>query len=168
MPMRIASVIAAIIVLVASIGFAAAGTAAKIDRIVVEKSAHTLTLYAGGQAVKSYRVAIGAGPPGNKVSGGDDRTPEGSYIIDSKNAASQFHRALHISYPNSRDQLVAQKHGTRVGGLIAIHGTPDFIERMQDAGEHPDWTAGCIGVRNSEIEEIYALVPVGTPIEIKP
>ena len=118
--------------------------------------------------MKTYRVAIGVGTPGEKVSGGDDRTPEGNYIIDAKNPKSEFHRALHISYPNKHDRLFSQQHGKHAGGLIAIHGTPDFIERLQDAGEHPDWTAGCIGVRNTEIEEIYALVPVGTPIDIKP
>jgi murein L,D-transpeptidase YafK len=155
------------LLLAASLGAAHAG-APKIDRIVVEKARHTLTLYAAGEAIKTYRVAIGVGPPGNKVSGGDDRTPEGSYIIDAKNPKSEFHRALHISYPNADERSQARRRGVRLGGLIAIHGTPDWIERIQDAGEHPDWTAGCIGVRNSEIEEIYGLVSVGTPIEIKP
>lgn len=145
-----------------------AADAPKVDRIVVEKANHTLTLYAGSVLLKTYRVAIGVGKPGNKVSGGDDRTPEGTYIIDGKNPRSEFHRALHISYPNNDDRARSRKLGLRAGGLIAIHGTPDWIEKLQDAGAHPDWTAGCIGVRNTEIEELYTLVPVGTPIEIKP
>jgi murein L,D-transpeptidase YafK len=159
------------IALIVGLGCLATATAAeqpKIDHIVVEKSRHTLTLYADGVVVKTYRVAIGVGAPGQKVSGGDDRTPEGSYIIDSKNPKSDFRRALHISYPNAADRERSRKSGRRAGALIAIHGTPDWIERIQDAGEHPDWTAGCIAVRNTEIEELYALVPVGTPIEIKP
>lgn len=147
---------------------AQAGDLPKVDKIVVEKSAHTLSLYFHGQIVKTYRVAIGVGAPGQKVSGGDDRTPEGTYVIDSKNPKSDFTRALHISYPSAADRERSRKAGARAGGLIAIHGTPDWIERIQDAGEHPDWTAGCIAVRNTEIEELYAIVPVGTPIEIKP
>jgi murein L,D-transpeptidase YafK len=166
--MRVICFVAQILALVAAFGLAQAESVAKVDQIIVEKSAHTLTLFAAGKVVKTYRVAIGVGPPGNKESGGDDRTPEGSYIIDAKNPASEFHRALHISYPNKSDRVTAKLRGVRLGGLIAIHGTPDFIEKMQDAGSYPDWTAGCIGVRNSEIEEIYALVPVGTKIEIKP
>lgn len=166
--MRVISSLLTILLLVAPFGLAQAGDVAKVDRLVVEKSAHTLTLFAAGRVVKTYRVAIGVGPSGNKESGGDDRTPEGSYVIDAKNPASEFHRALHISYPNKSDRISAKQRGIRLGGLIAIHGTPDFIEQMQDAGSYPDWTAGCIGVRNTEIEEIYALVPVGTPIEIKP
>jgi murein L,D-transpeptidase YafK len=165
--MRGASVLLAILLFVA-LGGAHAADMAKVDKIVVEKANHTLTLLSRGQVVKTYRAAIGVGAPGQKVSGGDDRTPEGSYIIDSKNPKSDFHRALHISYPNEQDRALARKRGARLGSLIAIHGTPDFIERIQDGGDHPDWTAGCIGVRNTEIEEIYALVPVGTPIEIKP
>lgn len=158
----------ATLMLVASLGAGQAAGAAKIDRLVVEKAKHTLTLYAGTEVVKVYRVAIGVGPPGNKTNGGDDRTPEGRYIIDFKNPKSAFHRALHISYPNKQDRELARQRGVRLGALIAIHGTPEFIERIQDGGEHPDWTAGCIGMRNTEIEEIYALVPAGTPIEIKP
>ena len=159
----------ALIVALGCLGpMASAAEQAKIDHIVVEKSRHTLTLYAAGIVVKTYRVAIGVGAPGQKVSGGDDRTPEGTYIIDSKNPQSEFRRALHISYPNAADRERSRKSGRRAGALIAIHGTPDWIERIQDAGEHPDWTAGCIAVRNTEIEELYALVPVGTPIEIKP
>jgi len=166
--MRLVYFVAKLLVFVTAFGLAQAGSLAKIDRIVVEKSAHTLTLFAAGKVVKTYRAAIGVGRPGNKESGGDDRTPEGIYVIDAKNPASEFHRALHISYPSKSDRDAAKRRGVRLGGLIAIHGTPDFIERMQDTGSYPDWTAGCIGVRNSEVEEIYALVPVGTPIEIKP
>jgi len=164
--MRGASIFIAILLLAFSV--ARAADAPKIDKIVVEKANHTLTLFSQGQVVKTYRVAIGVGAPGQKLSAGDDRTPEGSYIIDAKNPKSDFHRALHISYPNAEDRTRAKARGAHLSTLIAVHGTPDWIERIQDAGEHPDWTAGCIAVRNSEIEELYALVPVGTPIEIKP
>ena len=157
-----------IAILLCALGVARAADTPRIDRIVVEKASHTLTLYSQGHVLKTYRVAIGVGAPGQKVSAGDDRTPEGSYIVDSKNPKSDFHRALHISYPNAGDRARAKANKVKLSNLIAVHGTPDWIERIQDGGEHPDWTAGCIAVRNTEIEELYALVPVGTPIEIKP
>jgi murein L,D-transpeptidase YafK len=165
--MRGVSIFIGLVLLATAIG-AKAADAPKIDKIVVEKANHTLTLYSHGAVVKTYRVAIGVGAPGQKVSGGDDRTPEGIYIIDSKLPKSEFRRALHISYPSAADRERSSKSGKRAGALIAIHGTPDWIQAIQDAGQHPDWTAGCIAVRNTEIEEIYALVPVGTRIEIRP
>jgi len=164
--MRGASIFIAVLLL--ALGVARAADAPKIDKIVVEKANHTLALFSQGEVVKTYRIAIGVGAPGQKIGAGDDRTPEGSYVIDSKNPKSEFRRALHISYPNADDRARAKAHGARLSSLIAVHGTPDWIERIQDAGEHPDWTAGCIAVRNTEIEELFAIVPVGTPIEIKP
>lgn len=155
-------------VIFAAFGMAQAGDVPKIDKVVVEKATHTLTLYAQGKVVKTYRVAIGVGAPGQKVSAGDDRTPEGTYIIDAKTTASEFHRSLHISYPNESDRRRARDAGKQLSNLIAIHGTPDWIQRMQEVGKHPDWTAGCIAVRNAELDELYALVPTGTPVEIKP
>ena len=163
---RAASII--LVSLLVTVGVAHAGEAPQIDRIVVEKAAHTLTLYAKGKVVKTYRVAIGVGAPGQKIAAGDDRTPEGSYTIDAKSTKSEFHRSLHISYPNAGDRGRARAAGKSLNSLIAIHGTPAWIARMQEAGKHPDWTAGCIAMRNTEVEELYALVPVGTPIEIKP
>lgn len=165
--MRAALALLAAVFLVAQ-SVAHAGDASTVDKIVVEKAAHTLTLYAQGRALKTYRVAIGIGAPGQKVSAGDDRTPEGSYVIDAKNSKSEFHRSLHISYPNAQDRARVRLAGKSLSNLIAIHGTPDWIERIQDSGKHPDWTAGCIAVRNTEIEELHELIPVGTPIEIKP
>ena len=155
------------VLLLAGLGLAQATDTTKIDKVVVEKVAHTLTLFSQGRVVKTYRVAIGVGAPGQ------DQRRRRSHSRRQlrhrrRNTRSEFHRSLHISYPDADDGARARKAGKRLSNLIAIHGTPDWIERIQDGGEHPDWTAGCIAVRKTEIEELYALVPVGTPIEIKP
>jgi len=138
------------------------------DLIVVEKANRVLTLYAKRKAIKTYRIALGGNPVGHKEQEGDSRTPEGRYIIDAKNPWSSFHLSLHISYPDRRDRAAARKKGVSPGGAIMIHGTPDGLASLHALVVINDWTAGCIAVTNAEIEEIYRVVRIGTPIVIKP
>jgi murein L,D-transpeptidase YafK len=140
----------------------------RADQIVVVKSRHTMTLLSHGQPIKTYRVALGKGSGGPKRRQGDHETPEGKYVIDSKNLQSRFHLALHISYPNASDRIKAQAEGVPTGGDIMIHGVEKQFAWIGHLQREVDWTDGCIAVTNSEIEEISHLVPIGTPIEIKP
>jgi murein L,D-transpeptidase YafK len=138
------------------------------DRIVVNKQERELLLLAGGETLKRYRVALGGHPRGHKTQQGDQRTPEGVYHIAARNPRSAYHRALRISYPNQRDQTQATRRGVSPGGDIMIHGLPNGLGWIGRFHRWLDWTAGCIAVTNSEIEEIWRAVPDGTPIEIKP
>lgn len=140
----------------------------RVDRLVVEKGARRLTLWFAGYPVRTYRIALGREPFGDKLSIGDGRTPEGLYTIDGRNAGSEFHRSLHISYPNAADVRRAREAGTDPGGKIMIHGLPNGAEWVE--GEHTrfDWTEGCIALTNEEIDEVWELVADGTPIEIRP
>lgn len=138
------------------------------DRVVVEKSARRLTLMRNGSALKTYQVALGRSPVGNKEREGDNRTPEGVYTIDSRNESSRYHRSLHISYPTPPEAAMARRRGVSPGGDIMIHGLPPGWARIGSLHRTFDWTAGCIAVTNPEIEEIWRVVPDGTPIEIKP
>jgi murein L,D-transpeptidase YafK len=140
----------------------------RADHVVVEKAARKLTLYRQGAPLKSYRVALGFSPIGSKARQGDGRTPEGLYVIDWRNARSQFHLSLHVSYPTAQDRLRAKKAGVDPGGDIFIHGLPNGLGVLGAAFNHRDWTLGCIAVTNAEIEEIWDAVADGTPIEIKP
>src|SRR6266852_2058790 len=142
-------------------------TQAKADRVVIVKSDHTLTLMSGGKVLKTYKVALGRGGSAAKSQIGDRDTPEGEYVIDSKNPHSRFHRSLHISYPNARDRERARKQDVSPGGLIEIHGIEEKWAWVGSLHRAVDWTAGCIAVTNPEIEEIYKLVPIGTPVEIR-
>jgi murein L,D-transpeptidase YafK len=142
-------------------------TAAKADRVVIVKSTRTLTLFNHGQVLKTYNVALGGDPVGAKTKGGDQKTPEGVYIIDSKNPQSRFHLALHISYPNAADRERAHKLGVSPGGDVEIHGLESKYAWVGSLHRQVNWTAGCIAVTNSEIKEIYELIPVGTPVEIR-
>lgn len=138
------------------------------DRIVIVKSQRTMTLLREGKALKTYKVALGSDPRGPKTQRGDNKTPEGVYTIDARNAHSQFHLALHISYPNAADRERAKKRGVNPGGDIMIHGLPPAYAWLGPLHRQTDWTLGCVAVTDSEIEEVWARVPVGTPVEIKP
>src|SRR4029453_17577363 len=142
--------------------------AAKADRLVIAKAARTLTLYHGARVLRTYTVALGRNPEGPKEQEGDGRTPEGVYVIDSRNAQSAFHRSLHLSYPNAEDRRRAASRRVRPGGAIMIHGLPDGLGALGAAHRLRDWTEGCIAVTDDEIEEIWRLVPNGTRVEIRP
>jgi murein L,D-transpeptidase YafK len=146
----------------------ASATLGKADKVVVIKSKRLLMLLKEGDILKIYRVSLGKQPNGHKTKVGDKRTPEGSYVLDSRNVESKFHLALRISYPNESDIRNAEKIGVRPGGDIMIHGLSDKMKKYGKLHRTSDWTDGCIAVTNAEIEEIWRLVPDGTPIEIKP
>lgn len=135
---------------------------------MVLKSARTLTLFRDGKVLKVYRVALGTNPVGPKIRQGDGKTPEGLYTISGRNEHSQFHRSLRISYPSAADRERAKKLGVNPGGDIFIHGLPPQWAWVGAAHRQKDWTLGCIAVTNSEIDEIWASVPTGTPVEILP
>ncbi len=140
----------------------------KADLVVIVKSARTMTLYRGGKILRSYNVALSRDPTGPKERAGDHKVPEGDYVIDSKNAHSRFHLALHVSYPNAGDRERARKFGVSPGGNIEIHGLERPFAWIGGLQRQVNWTDGCIAVTNSEIEEIWRLVPVGTHVEIRP
>jgi murein L,D-transpeptidase YafK len=152
------------------IGQSAPGSAPTVhaDRIVVLKSAHTMTLYSGNNVLHQYKVALGRGPKGPKARQGDHKTPEGQYVIDSKNDHSRFHLALHLSYPNATDRARAARSHADAGGMVEIHGLPPSFAFVGSVQSYIDWTDGCIALSNAEIEEIWKLVPVGTKVEILP
>jgi murein L,D-transpeptidase YafK len=138
------------------------------DRVLVEKSARRLTLFRGETALKTYRVALGRAPIGAKEYEGDQRTPEGIYLIDFHKPDSDYHLALHLSYPEQRDIDRAAVQGLSAGSDIMIHGLPNGRGWIGRFHRRSDWTAGCIAVTDFEIEEIFRAVPDGTPIEIRP
>lgn len=141
---------------------------ARVDQIVIVKSRRTMTLMHHAQALKTYRIALGTVPVGAKERRGDHKTPEGNYVISGKNPHSQFHLALRISYPNTVDRERARKLGVAPGGDIMIHGLIPQYAWLGSRHRETDWTDGCVAVSNAEIEEIWKLVPVGTPVKIRP
>jgi murein L,D-transpeptidase YafK len=139
-----------------------------VTKVVVRKGERRLYLMSGEQVVRSYRVSLGDNPKGHKLYQGDERTPEGTYTLDWRNAESDFYKSIHISYPSERDRELASAWGLDPGGSIMIHGLPNGEEDMAFAYTGLDWTDGCIAVTNDEIDEIWQLVSNGTPISIQP
>jgi hypothetical protein len=150
-------------------------------RLLAEKSRRTLTVFSGGRPVKTYRIALGTNPVGPKVQEGDGRTPEGAFYVCMKNSESRFHLALGLSYPSQpdaergvRDRLITKREqraiieamrryrkppwNTKLGGEIMIHG----------GGTEKDWTTGCLALSNADIDELFARLPLGTEVEIRP
>jgi len=150
-------------------------------KIVVLKSLRSLQLFSQGRLLRVYKIGLGSRPVGAKRRQGDRRTPEGMYRICLKNPRSQYYLSLQVSYPNRADAergladglLTREEHAriaaaerrgapppsnTRLGGDIFIHGN----------GSSSDWTWGCMALEDEEMKEIFALVPVGTPVEIRP
>lgn len=142
--------------------------APRVDRVVVYKGKRQLHLKADNQVVRSYQISLGENPVGHKLYAGDQRTPEGEYILDWRNPNSQFHKSIHISYPNERDRELAEAWGLDPGGHIMIHGLPNDAGDWAFAYAGLDWTNGCIAVTNEEMDEIWHLVADGTPIKIHP
>lgn len=139
-----------------------------IDHIVVEKSARRLSVWRNGEKLKTYRVALGLCPVGRKEQEGDMKTPEGIYAIDYRNPHSDYHLALHISYPSPEDEARAAARGVPAGYDIMIHGLPNGHGWIDTFGHWKDWTAGCIALTDDEIEELWRVTPDGTPVEIRP
>ncbi len=136
-----------------------------VDHLVVRKSDRTIALYAKGRLVHTITgIQLGDAPQGHKRFQGDERTPEGRYLIDYSNPNSAYYLSLHISYPNAADEAYARERGRSPGGAIFIHGQPGGMTgRMRG-----DWTDGCIAVSNDEMDYLWQVVPDGTVIDILP
>lgn len=134
-----------------------------IPVIIVNKSKRNLVLYINGAPFKTYNVGIGRNGSQDKLHAGDNSTPEGEYVVIKKISASRYHKALLLNYPNEEDRrnfIRAKEKGlipaeTQIGGLIEIHG-----------GGKESMTYGCIAMDNNAIDNIFSLVPVGTPVTI--
>lgn len=149
--------------------------------VEVRKTDRVLVVYSDGRPAKTYRMVLGSEPVGDKEREGDRRTPEGEFYVCTKNAQSQYHRSIGLSYPDAEDAerglaagliskrehrtiLDAVRHlkqppwNTALGGEIMIHG----------GGVHTDWTAGCIALADTDIEEIFNALPLGTKVAIIP
>lgn len=149
--------------------------------LVVKKEKRQLELYDGSVLIKTYKIAMGFDPTGGKRVEGDGKTPEGEYYVSAKNPKSKFHLSIGISYPGIEDakrgldeDLISQAEydeivdainnrrippqRTRLGGEIYIHG----------GGVYRDWTDGCVALDNSEMAELFNVIPTGTKVKVTP
>ncbi|HEX9962412.1 MAG TPA: L,D-transpeptidase [Pyrinomonadaceae bacterium] len=150
-------------------------------RLVVRKKERLLEVYDDGELIKTYKIALGSAPRGDKEIEGDGKTPEGEFYVFTKNEKSKFYLSLGLSYPNAeaaarglKEKLITQEEHdeilkavaekrmppqkTALGGEIYIHG----------GGTEKDWTEGCVALPDEEIKELFAAIPVGALVTIKP
>jgi murein L,D-transpeptidase YafK len=126
-----------------------------------------MLVYDNDKLLKTYNISLGHNPIGDKVYEGDNKTPEGNFIIDSKNSKSTCYKNLGISYPDKKHIDFAKSIGKTAGGNIKIHGLPNKEPYWGKFHRLKNWTNGCVGVTNEEIDELYYAVNIGTPIIIK-
>jgi len=135
--------------------------------IVVDKLDRHLVLFRNGRVAAQFHADLGRNALSDKVLAGDGATPEGRYKVTERraNGATQWYKALLLDYPNAEDWKTfhARKRrgeipaGRGPGGLIEIHGL---------GGKQSNWTDGCVAVPNHVMDELFAAVPVGTPVTI--
>lgn len=153
----------------------------KNPHIIIKKKARSLEFFDGEKSIKTYPIALGFAPVGDKEREGDGKTPEGEFYVHLKNERSKFYLSIGISYPNAdaakrglKTKLITQtEHDaiieainnkktppqkTALGGEIFIHG----------GGSATDWTQGCAALRNADIKELFDTVDVGTKVKIEP
>ena len=138
------------------------------DRVLVEKGERKLHLLKNGVPFKTFDIALGPAPEGDKEQEGDQKTPEGVYLLDARNPDSDFFLSIHISYPNATDRAEARKMGVDPGGQIMIHGQPNRPKYNEEYYRRTDWTDGCIAVSNSDMVDIWLMTRRNTPITILP
>lgn len=138
------------------------------DKVVIEKALRKLHLMRNGKAFRTFKIALGLRPVGDKKKEGDFKTPEGNYYLDSRNQNSEFFLSIRVSYPDATDVREASQSGNDPGGAIMIHGQPNEPTRSETYYRTQDWTNGCIAVSNSDMIDIWLMTGENTPIEIRP
>ncbi len=138
------------------------------DKVLIDKSDRILQLIKDGEVIRTFKIALGLAPVGDKQQEGDQKTPEGSYMLDTRNPNSDYFLSIHVSYPDANDRKEARAKGVPPGGAIMIHGQPNEPSRSEAYYRTQDWTNGCIAVSNSDMIDIWLMTKPNTPIEIRP
>ncbi len=90
-----------------------------IDLVLIEKAKRKMYLMSNGETYREFYISLGENPIGHKQQEGDDKTPEGRYLIDYRNENSRFHLSLHITYPSAKDIEIAKQNGVDPGGIFS-------------------------------------------------
>jgi murein L,D-transpeptidase YafK len=165
---RLARGIVALVFLVFWQQVSLAGEFPVADKVLIVKAERKLHLIKDGEAFRTFSIALGIRPDGDKQREGDFRTPEGEYRLDMRNPNSEYFLSIRVSYPDANDIREAMSMGVDPGGAIMIHGQPNVPSRSEAFYRTQDWTNGCIAVSNSDMIDIWLMTSEDTPIEIQP
>jgi murein L,D-transpeptidase YafK len=126
--------------------------------VVVLLAEHSLLLCSDGKSEKDYAVSLGKAGVG-KTSGGDNKTPVGSYHLGVPRASGRFGIFIPVGYPTEE-----QKRKGYTGQAIGIHGPDRHFTWAGWLNTMIDWTQGCVAVKSDEsIGEIAAWVKKRKP-----
>lgn len=139
-----------------------------VDKVVVEKSSRKMRLYSGASEIAVFPVSLGRSPVGAKACEGDNKTPEGVFRVLEHKSDSAYYLSLRLSYPEPGNIASAAAKGCKPGSDVMIHGMRNGFGWLGRTHLWRDWTRGCIAVTNEEMKKIWALVPDGAVVEIKP
>jgi len=142
--------------------------------VVIDKSDYDLQVFDEVGWFATYPVVFGGKSIDDKMMEGDKKTPEGTFRILSKRRHEKWHRIMMIDYPNkeSWEKFKQRKaegiipQTAKIGGGIGIHGTWPNDNIVVDG--YTNWTNGCVSLKNEDVDELYAILPVGTKVIIRP
>jgi murein L,D-transpeptidase YafK len=141
--------------------------------LLIDKSNYRLYLYEDTRLLKTYKVVFGNNDLGDKRMQGDRETPEGTFHIVEKHDDKRWNKFMLLDYPTASDEarFRAMKargripSSARIGGGIGIHGVRPGVQSAIDL--KINGTNGCIGMKNADVDELFRIVAVGTPVVIR-
>lgn len=141
--------------------------------VVIDKSDYELVIYDNEGWLATYPVVFGNKSQDDKKMQGDRLTPEGTFRIVEKRSPHKWGCLLMLDYPNS--ESIARFNRRKANGEIpasaspgngiAIHGTWPGSDWVVD--NYVNWTEGCISLKNTDVEELFSTLPVGTKVTIR-
>lgn len=144
--------------------------------LLIDKTDYRMYVYEDVTLIKIYKVVFGSNDLGDKIMQGDKRTPEGTFRISSKRYDRRWHRFMLLDFPNDvsiakfkqRQARGQVPSGADIGNGIGIHGV-EAASGIKDyyVDRRINWTLGCISMKNADVDELYNVLKVGTPVVIR-
>ena len=135
--------------------------------IIVDKFAQECRVYTGGNLKRTFQIELGPNWLGGKLYQGDRTTPEGIYRVTDKKERRRtiYYKALLINYPNAEDKarFYSLRSQGKIPGNVSIGGN---IEIHGEGGKGFHWTNGCIALENKDMDALYRMVGIDTPVTI--
>jgi len=134
---------------------------------VIDKLKRKLYVYDGGRRSATFSVELGVKGLKQKLHSGDQATPEGTYRVTKMRGEgkTQFYKALLLDYPNAEDRA-RYSYGRRTGQVPRRAGIGSLIEIHGEGGQGRDWTDGCVALRNSDMDRLFARAQPGMTVTI--
>lgn len=158
-------------------------------KLKVDRKNFRIELYSDDVLLKSYKAVFGKNNSLVKTAKDDKITPIGEYKICAKETSKVYFKFIRLNYPNQNDAAEGLKRQyltkdefdaimlshkfkectpkeTHLGSEIGIHGIGTYDLIFRNLPFSFNWTNGSIAVSNQNIDELYKIVKIGTPVSI--